>query len=487
MFSTKVKEIECYPFKYILLIEKYLQELINQYKNQSEWKVQLTAEINFISLKPGSDEMRIMHVRSDSEEFTSGDDTNEIMKSLFQSFIQRYEESLQNEMKGSDFGFDGINFLYYDFNKTSIYRGGTYIDSSKWLKDKRSTINPKNKDNKCFQYAATVALNIDKINEDPQRISKIKPFIDQYNWKDIEFPTTSKDWKKIELNNKVASNILYVPHNTKRIRVAYRSKYNVIHEEQIILLMITDGKKWHYLTIKNLSGLLRGITSTHYSDFHYLNCFRSYRTKSKLELHKKICEDRDYCHVEVPTKNNNIIEYNHGEKSMKVPFVIYAHLECLLKKMSTCINNPNESSTTKINKNIPSGYSIFTSCSFDESKNKLNYYRGNDYMKKICEDLRIHATKIINYEKKKIIPLTTEEKINYNDQKVCYICEKEFDAINKKNYKVRDHCHYTCKYRGAAHNVCNLRYKVPKEIRVVFHNGSTYDYHFIIKEFVKEF
>ena len=119
----------------------------------------------------------------------------------------------------------------------------------------------------------------------------------------------------------------------------------------------------------------------------------------------------------MPTKNNNIIKYNHGEKSMKVPFVIYADLECLLKKMSTCINNPNESSTTKINKHIPSGYSIFTSCSFDESKNKLNYYRGSDCMKNFSEDLRIHATKIINYEKKKIIPLTTEEKINYNDQK----------------------------------------------------------------------
>ena len=107
-------------------------------------------------------------------------------------------------------------------------------------------------------------------------------------------------------------------------------------------------------------------------------------------------------------------------------------------------------------------------------------------MKRFCEDLRIHATKTINYEKKKIISLTTEEKINYNDQKVCYICEKEFDTIDKKNYKVRDHCHYTDKYRGAA-NVCNLRYKVPKEIPVVFHNGSSYDYHFIIKELDKEF
>ena len=86
-----------------------------------------------------------------------------------------------------------------------------------------------------------------------------------------------------------------------------------------------------------------------------------------------------------------------------------------------------------------------------------------------------------------MIPLTTEEKIYHNKQKICYICKKEFNNNDKKNYKVRDHCHYTGKYRGAAHNICNLRYKVPKEIPIVFHNGSTYDYHFIIKELVKEF
>ena len=189
----------------------------------------------------------------------------------------------------------------------------------------------------------------------------------------------------------------------------------------------------------------------------------------------------------MPTKNNNIIKYNHGEKSMKLPFVIYADLECLLEKMSTCINNPNESSTTKINTRVPSGYSIFTHCSFDESKNKLNYYRKDACMNRFCKDLREHVTKIINYEKKKMIPLTTEEKIYHNKQKICSVCKKEFNNNDKKNYKVRDHCHYTGKYRAAPHNICKLRYKVPKEIPIVFHNGSTYDYHFIIKELVKEF
>ena len=105
-------------------------------------------------------------------------------------------------------------------------------------------------------------------------------------------------------------------------------------------------------------------------------------------------------------------------------------------------------------------------------------------MKKFCKDLREHSTKIINYEKKNMIPLTTKEEIDYNKQKICYICKKEF---NKKNYKVRDHSHYTGKYIGAAHNMCNLRYKIQEEVPIVFHNGSTYDYHFIIKELVKEF
>ena len=161
-------------------------------------KVQLSAEINFISLKPGSYETRVMYTRSDNEEFMSGDDTNEIIKLLFGSFLQRFQENLQNKMRGSEFKFDGINFFYYDFNKTNIYRGGTYIDSPKRLKNKKSIINPKNNDDKCFQFAVTLALNFDNINKHPRRISKIKTFIDQYNWKDIDFPSTSKDWRKFE-------------------------------------------------------------------------------------------------------------------------------------------------------------------------------------------------------------------------------------------------------------------------------------------------
>ena len=181
--------------EYFALTEKYLRKLINYYKTKGEWKLQLTAEISFISLKLGSNETRAMHTRSNNEEIMNGSYTDEIIEGL----LQKYEKNLQEKMKGSDFEFDGVDFLYYDFNKISINRGGSYIDSPKWIKNKKSTINPKNNDYKCFQYAVTLALNLDKINNHPKRISKIKPFIDQYNWNEIDFSSTSKDWKKIRI------------------------------------------------------------------------------------------------------------------------------------------------------------------------------------------------------------------------------------------------------------------------------------------------
>ena len=154
----------------------------------------------------------------------------------------------------------------------------------------------------------------------------------------------------------------------------------------------------------------------------------------------------------MPNEDNKIIKYNQREKSIKSPFIIYADLECLLEKISTCYNNLEESSTAEINKHTPSGYSLFTRCSFDKKNNKLDCYRGEDCMKIFCLNLRGHATKKVNYEKKDMILLTKKEEKHHNKLKVCYICKKEFNAGDKKHYKVKDHCHYTGKYRGAAHN-----------------------------------
>ena len=153
-----------------------------------------------------SDETRVMYTRSICDEFMSGSETEEITEKLIMSLLQKYQDNLQNKMKGSDFIFNGVNYLSYDFSRITISKGGSYIESPKWLKDKKCTINQKNNDNKCFQYATTLALNFNSIDKHPKR----KPFIENYNWNDINFPTAKKDWNKFEVNNKdVALNILY--------------------------------------------------------------------------------------------------------------------------------------------------------------------------------------------------------------------------------------------------------------------------------------
>ena len=192
-------------------------------------------EISFISSKPDSDETRIMRTKSDHIKIMIGSETNEVIEELFKSLLQSYQKGLEESMRESEFIFDGVVALHYDFNKISLSRGKSYIDSPEWLKNKKATINPKHNDDTCFQYALTVALNYQNIENNPERVSKIKPFIDQYNWKEIDFPSHKKDWKKFESNNKsIAPNILYVSHNTKEIRHVYKSKYNLERENQVM-------------------------------------------------------------------------------------------------------------------------------------------------------------------------------------------------------------------------------------------------------------
>ena len=126
-------------------------------------------------------------------------------------------------MRGSEFVFDCINELHYKFHKVDLNRGRSYIDSQRWLKNKKATINPKNmNDDRRSQHALTVALNYGNIKNHPERTKNIEPFIDQYNWDEINFPSDQKGWKEFESNNKsIALNTLYVPHNTKKIRHAY--------------------------------------------------------------------------------------------------------------------------------------------------------------------------------------------------------------------------------------------------------------------------
>ena len=197
----------------------------------------------------------------------------------------------------------------------------------RWLRAKKEAIINGDAD---FEDALDDALNYQTIEKDPQRISKLKPYINKYNWKGIEFPAGPKEWVKFEKNNKtIALNVLYIPHNTKTISVAYRSEHNNKHKKQVILLMISNSKKQHYLAVNNLPALLEGNSSSRHGDFYCLNCFKAYTSKNKLKEHEEICSNHDSCRIKIPKRVTKILKYNPREKSLKAPFAIYLDLECL--------------------------------------------------------------------------------------------------------------------------------------------------------------
>ena len=215
--------------------------------------------------------------------------------------------------------------MSYTFHKTSLKRGKSYIKSLEWVLYKSAVINPKTKDNKCFQCSITVTLNHQNIENNPERVSNIRHFIDQYNWKGIDFPAGIKGRKKFERNNKtIALNILFIPHNTKTKNLAYESKYNQKIENQVVLLLIPDGEKWHYTALKSVSTddgfnrptmssfrSFKGITRNNHGDYYCLNCFHLFRTFFSLKTHERICENHDCYHGEIPIKANKTLKYKH--------------------------------------------------------------------------------------------------------------------------------------------------------------------------------
>ena len=171
------------------------------------------------------EEDRAMHSNSDNIKFTSYNAANEVVNKIFESLSSKYQDNLEKSMNGSDFTFDSVQLMYCKCHKVNFKRDGLYIDSPDWIKNKKATIYPKIENDKCFQYAATVALNYEEIESHPERVSNIKPFINKYNWEGINYPSKIDDWKTFQKNNiTIALNILYIKE--KGALPAYISKHN---------------------------------------------------------------------------------------------------------------------------------------------------------------------------------------------------------------------------------------------------------------------
>ena len=167
-------------------------EVIDYKIQYGEWKIQLTMSINFTSSKD-PDETSNMYTISDNTKLIMSSETNDITEEPCKYLLQKYQEGLEESMKGSQFIFDSVDLISYKLQKQVLTERDHHIDSPEWLENKKAIINPRNNDDKCFQYALTATLNHQNIKKVPQRISKVKRFINQYGWKEIYFPSHSKD------------------------------------------------------------------------------------------------------------------------------------------------------------------------------------------------------------------------------------------------------------------------------------------------------
>ena len=191
--------------------------------------------VNFISSND-TGEIRTFFVRSDNEEIRRGNETNDIINKLVEFFLSNYQDDEKILRNGSSFVFESVDLLAYHIHKTNLKRGKSQIKSPEWILNKKATINPKNKDNKCFQYAVTVALIIKKLENIQKEYQILNSLLINIIGKFWNFPLGIKDWKKFEQNNKTVSlNILYEDPNTKKINPAYKSKYNRILKENLFM------------------------------------------------------------------------------------------------------------------------------------------------------------------------------------------------------------------------------------------------------------
>ena len=223
--------------------------------------------------------------------------------------------------------------------------------------------------------------------------------------------------------------------------------------------MIQNAEECHFLAAKQLSALL--ITSKHHSDFYCLNFLHSFSIENNWEYHKKVCQNKGFCNVAVPSEDTKILEFNKIQKSDKTPFIVHGDLQCLIEKIDGCKNNPKSSSTSKVDQHIPSSFSMSTIFPSKSIENKHDEYRGKDCMKDFCESLTEHALKMINFKKKKMKLLAKKQQKSYGNAKNCYTCNEKLEnkyLKDKKHRKFSDHYHYTGKYGGAVHNIGNLKY-----------------------------
>ena len=407
---------------------------------------------------------------------------------IYQEMSDEIEEEVRKveEAEGSGWVFVEVIDLTLHTDTWDPLNASSYIDLPKALKDKKALINMKNEDNKCFLWSVLRALN--PKNKNAERIDKdLISKQDTLNMEGIKYPVDFKGVDRFEhLNPDISISILGYNNDEKTYPLRI-SKYTKCKKENgrkydIVLLLIKDGENSHYCLVKNLSALLTSQINKHKSSLYFcLNCLNGYDKPEKLENHKECCSENESVKINMPPEGT-YLRFKNFVHSEKAPFAIYADFESLIKPIDNCDPDPNKSYTKKYQKHEPVSFTYYIK-SFNESvyesrlrgyiKEKPEYPDAMDiFIKWLEEDVKA----IANIEVKEMI-ITKEEEKQFNKASDCWICGEELG-----NDRVRDHNHYTGKYRGPAHNICNLKYNKPNSISVFFHNLTGYDSHLFIKK-----
>ena len=406
-----------------------------------------------------------------------GTDEEELYNMMTERIIEKMA-TLQ-QAKGSGWRLHSIIKLELHTVSYNPLRGETWIALPIELANKKAIINMKNEDNKCFLWCVLRALN--PKDGSPERLDKkLKEKENTLNMEGIEYPVSLKDIDKFEKQNPSIS-ITVFGYDEKSV-YPLRNSNNTNREHDIILILIKEEGVNHYCLVKNVSRLLSSQVSNHKEKHHFcLRCLNSFWTHKSLNKHLEYCGNHEAVKINMPEKGT-MVKFKNYHRGEKVPFIIYADFESCIKSIHTCDLNPKNSYTKQYQKHEPISFYYYIKC-FDSKvclPIKERSYTGKNaeqvFLKYLEEDIKM----IANIPKKEII-FGEKEKERYNEETRCWICKGEFDDKNKNKEKVKDHCHYTGRYRGAAHNECNLNYRKPNFTPVVFHNLSGYDSHLFIK------
>ncbi|XP_037823480.1 uncharacterized protein LOC119611843 [Lucilia sericata] len=403
------------------------------------------------------------------------------------SILQKMEEFQER-----DSGWTLIQLIkvVLNINKYQPLKGSSYISLPKKLLMKNACVNVKNNDEFCFKWAVISAIvNLEtkanrtsnyKVNILSKNIN-LKGYC--LNFNGLSFPLKIKDITIFEENNPCISINVFGYDEANNIVVGpyYKTKCKKPNHINLLFLQksIGDNTMCHYVWIKSISRLIRNQqTKRKEKVFVCDDCLQHFHLIEKLVAHQKNCGQKvSY----VPEKDKSTLEFQNYCNSMDVPFVVYADSECIFENIQTCIPNMDSSSTTLVDKHIPYAFSYYIKCAFDNSLSKLRSFKGFNSAKLFIENLVSDAKFLNDNYLKNIIPmapLTEEENLDFYSNNICHICSK--NILNEE--KVRDHCHLSGKYRGPAHNTCNINYKLPSFIPVIFHNFSAYDCHLFVKE-----